>query len=556
MIERVRRAPGRARRRPRPCSPSGYRPDAFQAAYPDGTCAGVSLHYAIEPEPRDTAGAIRFAALDAGIAERFLVLNGDVLTDLDVGALVAAHERTGAEGTIALHRVDDPSAFGVVPTDDDGRVTAFIEKPPPDEAPTDLINAGTYVLEPSVLDRIAPDVPVNVERVTFPAMVADGSLFAVDGDTYWIDAGTPATYLAANLDLINGRRGASRPACTPTPRSTAPSPASVVGAGRAGRRRRHRVAARCVLARRRDRRRAPSCRMPSSGPEPRSATGAVVDGGTVSATTWSCRAWRTSCTAVRIPEEQLMQALVTGGAGFIGSTLVDRLLAEGHSVDVVDDLSSGSLANLAEARADRGNDLKVHQVDIRDPAVVELIGRRQPEVVFHLAAQADVRVSVARPAFDAEVNVLGSLNVLEGARVGGTRKVVFASSGGTIYGEPAAERAAGEGVAPAAAAVALRRGQAGRHRLPPRVPRAPLASSSRRWRMANIYGPRQDPHGEAGVVAIFAGLLLAGKPCTSSATASRPATSSTSTTPSTPSSGPPTGAAGCCATSAPAWRPR
>ena len=114
----------------------GYRPDAFEAAYPDGRCAGVDLHYAIEPEPRDTAGAIRFAALDAGIAERFLVLNGDVLTDLDLGALLAAHERTGAEGTIALHRVDDPSAFGVVPTDDAGRVTAFIEKPPRDEAPT------------------------------------------------------------------------------------------------------------------------------------------------------------------------------------------------------------------------------------------------------------------------------------------------------------------------------------------------------------------------------------------------------------------------------------
>jgi len=108
----------------------GYRPDAFQEAYPDGRCAGVELHYAIEPEPRDTAGAIRFAALDAGIAERFLVLNGDVLTDLDLGGLIAAHERAGAEGTISLHRVDDPSAFGVVPTDGSGRVTAFIEKPP------------------------------------------------------------------------------------------------------------------------------------------------------------------------------------------------------------------------------------------------------------------------------------------------------------------------------------------------------------------------------------------------------------------------------------------
>lgn len=185
----------------------GYRPDAFVDAYPDGRCAGVDLHYAVEPQPMDTAGAIRFAALDHGVHERFLVVNGDVLTDLDVTALVAFHDAHDAEGTIALHRVDDPSAYGVVPTEPDGRVQAFIEKPPREEAPTDLINAGTYVLEPSVLDRIPADVPVNVERVTFPAMVADGSLYALDGDTYWIDAGTPATYLAANLDLLSGRRG-------------------------------------------------------------------------------------------------------------------------------------------------------------------------------------------------------------------------------------------------------------------------------------------------------------------------------------------------------------
>ncbi|MFL6205834.1 MAG: sugar phosphate nucleotidyltransferase [Acidimicrobiales bacterium] len=207
----------------------GYRPDAFQAAYPDGRCAGVPLHYAIEPEPRDTAGAIRFAALDAGIAERFLVLNGDVLTDLDLGALIAAHDRAGAEGTIALHRVDDPSAYGVVPTDESGRVTAFIEKPPREDAPTDLINAGTYVLEPSVLDRIAPDVPVNVERSTFPAMVADGSLHALDGDAYWIDAGTPPTYLAANLDLVDGRRGAPEAGVHPDAQVDGAVVAAVVG---------------------------------------------------------------------------------------------------------------------------------------------------------------------------------------------------------------------------------------------------------------------------------------------------------------------------------------
>ncbi|MEQ1788402.1 MAG: NAD-dependent epimerase/dehydratase family protein [Acidimicrobiales bacterium] len=208
-----------------------------------------------------------------------------------------------------------------------------------------------------------------------------------------------------------------------------------------------------------------------------------------------------------------MRALVTGGAGFIGSTLVDRLLAEGHSVDVVDDLSSGTLANLAEARSDRGNELKVHQVDIRDPAVIEVIGRRQPEVVFHLAAQADVRVSVARPAFDAEVNVIGSLNVLEGARVGGTRKVVFASSGGTIYGEPAPselpvkESHPQQPLSPYGVAKRVVTDYLHVYRELHSIEFTSLA-------MANIYGPRQDPHGEAGVVAIFAGLLLAGKPCT------------------------------------------
>jgi UDP-glucose 4-epimerase len=208
-----------------------------------------------------------------------------------------------------------------------------------------------------------------------------------------------------------------------------------------------------------------------------------------------------------------LRALVTGGAGFLGSTLVDRLLAEGHAVDVVDDLSTGRLANLADARADRAAELHIHQLDVRTVAAAELVERRQPEVVFHLAAQADVRVSVARPAFDAEVNVVGSINVLEGARVAGTRKVVFASSGGTIYGEPA----------PAELPVKESH---------PQQPLSPYGVAKRvvtdylhvyrelhsieftSLAMANIYGPRQDPHGEAGVVAIFAGLLLAGKPCT------------------------------------------
>jgi mannose-1-phosphate guanylyltransferase len=209
----------------------GYRPDAFREAYPDGTCAGVELHYAVEPEPRDTAGAIRFAADDAGIDERFLVVNGDVLTDLDVTDLVARHEAAGAEATLALHRVEDPSAFGVVPTEADGRVIAFIEKPPRSEAPTDLINAGTYVLEPSVVGRIEPDLPVNVERVTFPAIAADGALYAFDGDTYWIDAGTPASLLEANLDLLTGARGVPERGVHPDARVAGTVTASWLGSG-------------------------------------------------------------------------------------------------------------------------------------------------------------------------------------------------------------------------------------------------------------------------------------------------------------------------------------
>jgi mannose-1-phosphate guanylyltransferase len=186
----------------------GYRPDAFSAAYPDGRCAGATLHYAIEPEPLDTAGAIRFAALDAGIDERFLVLNGDVLTDLDIGAFLAFHESRGAEATIALHRVDDPSRYGVVPTDSEGRVIQFVEKPPRGEVPTDLINAGTYVFEPAVVDRIPAGRRVSVERETFPALVADRSLYARDDGCYWIDTGTPCEYVQAQIDLVDGVRGA------------------------------------------------------------------------------------------------------------------------------------------------------------------------------------------------------------------------------------------------------------------------------------------------------------------------------------------------------------
>ncbi|MDQ6613884.1 MAG: GDP-mannose 4,6-dehydratase [Actinomycetota bacterium] len=208
-----------------------------------------------------------------------------------------------------------------------------------------------------------------------------------------------------------------------------------------------------------------------------------------------------------------MRALVTGGAGFIGSNLVDRLLAEGHSVDVVDDLSSGSLANLAAARSNPDHQVTFHQLDIRSPDVGELIARRRPEVVFHLAAQADVRVSVARPVFDADVNILGSLQVIEGARAAGTGKVVFASSGGTIYGDPDPSQ------------LPIKESHPQQPLSPYGVAKKAVGDYLFAYRelhsleftalaLANVYGPRQDPNGEAGVIAIFAGRLLAGQPCT------------------------------------------
>jgi mannose-1-phosphate guanylyltransferase len=180
----------------------GYRPDAFLEAYPDGRCADVTLHYAVEAEPLDTAGAVRFAALEAGIEDTFVVINGDVLTDLNISELIHFHRERQAGATIALTPVDDPSAFGVVSTDESGRVMAFIEKPAPDEAPTNLINAGTYVLDHSVLQRIPGGRRVSIERETFPALVAEGSLYALASGADWLDVGTPAAYLEANLEYV------------------------------------------------------------------------------------------------------------------------------------------------------------------------------------------------------------------------------------------------------------------------------------------------------------------------------------------------------------------
>ncbi|TPW14311.1 MAG: putative mannose-1-phosphate guanylyltransferase [Acidimicrobiaceae bacterium] len=184
----------------------GFKPEPFIEAFPDGTCAGAQLRYAVEPEPLDTAGAIRFAAEAVGIDDTFVVANGDVLTDLDISALVDFHRSHGAEATLHLIAVDDPSAFGVVAIDDDGRVRRFVEKPAAGTEPSNLINAGTYVLEASVLGRIPTGRKVSIERSTFPAIVAEGLAYAYATDDYWIDTGMPDLYLAANLDLVSGRR--------------------------------------------------------------------------------------------------------------------------------------------------------------------------------------------------------------------------------------------------------------------------------------------------------------------------------------------------------------
>ena len=196
-----------------------------------------------------------------------------------------------------------------------------------------------------------------------------------------------------------------------------------------------------------------------------------------------------------------MKIAVTGGAGFIGSHVAEACLGAGHEVLVLDDLSSGKRHQVPAAAT-------FHQVDIQDPAVKEIFARERPEILIHHAAQMDVRRSVAEPAFDARVNILGLINLLEAGRVAGLRRVLFASSGGAAYGEqdefPAPETHRLEPVSPYG--VSKRAGEL--------YLSCFGAMYGLEWvamRYANVYGPRQDPHGEAGVVAIFSEKLLAGE---------------------------------------------
>jgi len=182
----------------------GFLPDVLQEALGEGEHAGVRLRYVTEPDRRGTAGAIRFAADALGdeLDERFLALNGDVLTDLDLTALIAAHGERGARATIALHPVEDAAAYGLVAVDAAGSVTAFTEKT--GEAVPGEINAGAYFLERSVLELIPPGREVSIEREVFPGLIGQG-LGALRLDGYWMDIGTPERYLQASWDILEGR---------------------------------------------------------------------------------------------------------------------------------------------------------------------------------------------------------------------------------------------------------------------------------------------------------------------------------------------------------------
>ncbi len=198
-----------------------------------------------------------------------------------------------------------------------------------------------------------------------------------------------------------------------------------------------------------------------------------------------------------------MKVLVTGGAGFIGSHVVDHALAAGHEVLVLDDLSSGRRDNL-DPRA------QLHVLDVRSREAAELIESERPDAIFHLAAQMDVRRSCADPRFDADVNIAGFINLLEAAVRSGVRRVVFSSTGGAIYGEqdcfPADETHPTRPCSPYGVSKAASELYLGYYR-------AQYGLSYAALRYANVYGPRQNPHGEAGVVAIFCDRLLSGREC-------------------------------------------
>ena len=189
---------------------TSYKAEVFEEYFGDGSALGLELVYVTETEPMGTGGAIRNVAafLRSGPDEPVVVFNGDILSGLDIEALVARHQGCGAAVTLHLTEVEDPRAFGVVPTDASGQVTAFLEKTP--DPPTNLINAGCYVFRRSVIDTIPTGRPVSVERETFPGLLRAGVPIAAYADsTYWLDLGTPAAFVRGSRDLVQGRIASS-----------------------------------------------------------------------------------------------------------------------------------------------------------------------------------------------------------------------------------------------------------------------------------------------------------------------------------------------------------
>ncbi|NGO79761.1 NDP-sugar synthase [Streptomyces sp. YC504] len=188
---------------------TSYLAEVFEPHFGDGSALGLELEYVTEDEPLGTGGAIRNVAprLRSAPDEPVLIFNGDILTGLDIRALVSTHSATGADVSLHLTRVADPRAYGLVPTDDTGRVTAFLEKPQtPEEIVTDQINAGAYVFRRSLIDTIPAGRPVSVERETFPGLLAEGAhLQGMVDSTYWLDLGTPQAFVRGSADLVLGR---------------------------------------------------------------------------------------------------------------------------------------------------------------------------------------------------------------------------------------------------------------------------------------------------------------------------------------------------------------
>lgn len=182
----------------------GYRPDAFEAAYPERRCAGVELFYAVESEPLDTAGAIAFAARTAEVKDTFIAVNGDVIHQFPLADLLSLHRQSDALATIALAPVADPSRFGVVVCEPDGRVREFVEKPPVGQAPSNQISVGIYALETTALDSVAEGARASIEREVFPQLVDRGGMFALAWDGFWVDTGTPEAYLEVQQALSDG----------------------------------------------------------------------------------------------------------------------------------------------------------------------------------------------------------------------------------------------------------------------------------------------------------------------------------------------------------------